>query len=444
VSGIASLITDSTASVRTSPNYWASDTSGGYIEVDLGQIQQITNVVMYGVAAKTYIGVKVEVRITNDNITSAVNTVTLTTNNTQHTVGYNKCAFTYAPATFTGTFIQDNTPPLSAMDTSGGVLTFQSIGNSVSNFFNSIINPIKTTDPMGVLNTQVSAAEERAKGILKVAAANIQLQGCPTTKCSDPAVLSEIMKRYNADNSVVNSQFGGETNTMTAISKAGISGPNTCDVLFSNLYNLYDDFLYPPVDTNTSTVAKRFTVTNTGSCVMQVAPGPTSIVDISMNAIGLMSSTSSLTRPFSSSCQINCRDQTILSALKTKLNTDSVRPNVIPNFTSVLQSFPNGANTCEYMMTKDVTTRNTLTNSSSTQQGIQTYVSATFTPNLNTCSFTLNTANEFDPDLITTTTDNITGLVKTLLNNVDTTLPFLFNYDNTTKSRLVDESVKIL
>jgi hypothetical protein len=252
------------------------------------------------------------------------------------------------------------------------------------------------------------------------------------------------MKRYNADNSVVNSQFGGETNTMTAISKAGISGPNTCDVLFSNLYNLYDDFLYPPVDTNTSTVAKRFTVTNTGSCVMQVAPGPTSIVDISMNAIGLMSSTSALTRPFSSSCQINCRDQTILSALKTKLNTDSARPNVIPNFTSVLQSFPNGTSTCEYMMTKDVTTRNTLTNISSTQQGIQTYVRATFTPNLNTCSFALNTTTEFDPDLITTTTDNITGLVKTLLNNVETTLPFLFNYDNTTKSRLVDESVKIL
>jgi hypothetical protein len=446
-SGIASLITDGTTSVRTSPNYWqsATATAGEYIDIDLGQSQGITSIILYGVAGATYNGAKIQVLTTNESNATPVYSNTLTNNNTQQTITYNQCTFTYAPTSLSGTFIQDNTPSLAAMDTSGGVLTFQSIGSSITKFFNSIVNPIKAADPLAVLNTNVNAADTTAKNTLNAAAANAQIQGCPNVKCSDPAVLTAIMNRYNSDNSTVSTEFGGETHAMQAIAKSGISGPNSCDVLFTDLYNLYDDFLYPPVNSSTSTMTKRFILTNTGNCAMQVAPGASSIVDISMNAVGLIASSSSLTAPFSvKSPSINCRDPAVLSAVKQKINTQFATTNVVPNFTTILESFANGNTSCEYHMTKDVTTKNTITNSFSTVPGLDTYITANFTENYSTGAFTLNTVAEYDPDLITTTTDTITGVANSYINGVAVSLPFLYNYDNSTPSTRVNVTVQNL
>jgi hypothetical protein len=311
------------------------------------------------------------------------------------------------------------------------------------NVFNSIINPIKTQDPLGVLNRNVTEAQTAAQNTLNSVAANQTLQGCPNTKCSDPAVLAAIMAGYNNAN-LSKEQYGAETNTMIQIAKAGVAGPNACDVLFTDLYNQFDDYLYPAVGpSEKTTMTKRFTLTNTGNCVMAVAPG--GIIDVSMNAVGIMSSAANLTTPYSTEqCKVNCRDNALLASLKAKLNTDSQTATVLPNFTTVTQSFLNGYSTCEYMMTKDITTKNATTGTFSTESAIETFVTATFNVNPTTCAATLNTVTEFDPDLITTTTDNTTGNTTSFIKGVKVNLPLLFNYDNTTPSSLVNETVKII
>lgn len=446
-SGLPSLITDGTASIRSSPSYWAAATATAaeYIDIDLGQSQAISNIVFYGIAGGAYNGVQIQVLMSNETFAKPVFSSTLTNASTPQTIRYNKCAFTYAPTTPVGTFIQDNTPPLSATDTSGGVLTFQSIGRTITSVFNNVIAPINALNPLGALNTNVQSANTAAKNTLNAAAANIQLQGCPNTKCSDPAVLTAIMNRYNADNNIVTSQFDTETRTMSAILKAGVSGPNTCDVLFTDLYNLYDDYLYPAVNTVTTSMAKRFVMVNPGNCDMQVMNGTNSIIDVSMNTVGLIAPSSALTTPFvAPPCQVNCRDPAFLAAIKQKINTQSATSTVISNFKTILQSFASNKATCEYMMAKDITTKNTITNSFTTDTGIDTYVTATFVPDYGKCSFVLNTVTEFDPDLITTTTDTITGATNTFMNGMPVELPNLYNYDKTIPSGRVDETVQIL
>jgi hypothetical protein len=308
-----------------------------------------------------------------------------------------------------------------------------------------VIAPINALNPLGALNTNVQSANTAAKNTLNAAAANIQLQGCPTTKCSDPAVLTNIMNRYNADNSVVADQFGAETHVMSAILKAGISGQNTCDVVFTDLYNLYDDYLYPGVNTVTSTMGKRFLLSNTGNCNMEVMPGTQSIIDISMNSVGLIAPSSALTTPFvAPPCQINCRDPAVVAAIKQKLNTLGATGKTISNFTSITQSFASNNSTCEYRMTKDITTKNTITNAFKTDTGIDTYVSARFKGDYSKCAFTLDTIKEYDPDLVTTTTDRTTGGTNTFINGLPIVLPILYSYDNTTPSGKVNENVLIL
>jgi hypothetical protein len=95
-------------------------------------------------------------------------------------------------------------------------------------------------------------------------------------------------------------------------------------------------------------------------------------------------------------------------------------------------------------MKKDTTTTNARTNTKTTQKGLEIYASASFTMNTATCSFTLNTVQEFDPDIITTSIDMVTGLTTAIMNGVNINLPFLFNYDNTTPSSLVNETPTIL
>ena len=446
VSGVAALITDGTTSVRASPSYWAAATTGAeYIDIDLGQSQAISNIVFYGIAGGVYAGVQIQVLMTNETFAKPVFSSTLASGATPQTIRYNQCAFTYSPLSPVGTFIQDNTPQLSATDTSGGVLTFHSIGRTITSVFNDIIAPIKALDPLGVLNTNVKSADTAAKNTLNAAAANIQLQGCPNTKCSDPAVLKAIMNRYNADNSVVESPFSAETHTMSAILKAGVSGSNFCDVIFTDLYSLYNDYLYPAVNTETTTMAKRFVMNNTGNCTMQVMDGTNSILDISMNTVGLIAPSSALTTAFTAPpCEVKCRDPAVIAAVKQKINSQSAAGSVISNFKSILQSFASSTTSCEYFMTKDVTSKNTITNAFVTETNLDTYVTAKFTPNYENCSFALDAVAEFDPELITARTDRVTGETVAFMNGVPVELPFLYSYDNTTPSGKVNETVQIL
>jgi hypothetical protein len=442
VSGPSALVTDGTLSLRASPKYWASTTlANEFIAVDLGASSDIASIIVYGVANGSYTGVQVQIANYLDLDVTPIYSTTLPAGQTTYTISqFNKCTFTYTKLDSPYSYIQDTTPPLANVDTSGGVLSFQSITNSIMNLYNSVINPLKATDPVGKLSSDINSANTAVSNIVGAAVSSLELQGCPTTKCSDPAILTAIANRYAIDNSTVSKQYGAETNTMSQIVKAGISGPNTCDILFTNSYNFYDDYLYPPTLTKNTTTVKRFMMTNMGNCALQVSPGSTSIIDVSMNAVGIIPASANLASPFTvKPCQVNCRDPALLASLKTKLNSIIPNPNAIPNFTGVNESFANGTSTCEYFMTKDMTNKNPITRAISTEANVETYVTATFTANSATCSFTLDTVKEIDPELITTST---TGNI--LLNGQPVSLPYLFNYDPTTPSPRVNKTRTVL
>lgn len=439
--GISSLVTDGTISLRTAPNYWSSGNSQNMsIDVDLGISRDIASITIYGAEGINYQGVTVKILNSVDAGAVALYSTTLPANqNTFTLTNFTACTFDYSINSSSFSFVQDTTPLLSSIDTSGGVLSFKGITDSVVGLYNTMVASVKSANPLKILSKEVTSANTAVSNIMNAAAANLQINGCPNTKCNDPAILTSISNRYNSDKAALTTQYGAETNVMSQITKAGVSGPNTCDVMFTNLYNFYDDALYPPTSTENSTMVKRFTMTNTGNCALQVTPG-SAIIDISSNAVGIIPASSAVTPPFNvKPCQVNCRDPTLLRSVKTKMNSTAAGTK-IPNFTSVLQSFANGSSTCEYMMTKDVTSTNSRTSKTTTQRGIQTYVTASFTMNASNCSFTLNSATEVDPELVTTTQDNITGLITAKINGRSVALPYLFNYDNTTPSPLVNET----
>jgi hypothetical protein len=444
--GISSLITDGQLKERPSPNYWSGDNYADMsIEVDLGINREISSITIYGVAGNNYQGVTVQILGSVEKNAVPVYTTTLQSGKTQFTLSnFPTCAFTYTPLTSPYTFIQDTTPVLSSIDTSGGVLFFKGITDSIVGLYNTVVQNISTVNPLKVLKEDIKAANTTVTNIVASAAANLQLNGCPNTKCSDPAILHSIANTYNANNSPISTQYGRETNVMTQISKAGVSGPNTCDVLFTNIYSFYDDFLYPPTTSQNTTMIKRFTMNNMGNCALRVAPGSITI-DLSSNAVGILPASSVVTPPFNiKACEVNCRDPAILASVKAKANSMVSADSSIPNFTTVLQSFANGPNTCEYSMRKDVTRTNLTTKKTTTAKGIQTYITANFTTDPTNCRFTLSTVNELDPELVTTKMDPITGIQTAYVKGLVVDPPYLFNYDNTTPSTQVNETPLII
>ena len=439
--GISSLVTDGTLSERSAPSYWSSGLySDMSIMVDLGISSEISSIIIYGVAGTSYNQVSVEILGSTDVNAAVIYSTTLKGNNTTFTISnFTSCAFSYSRLNSDFSFIQDTTPLLNSIDTSGGIMSFKNITNSIVDLYNTIVGDVKKNNPLGTLDKDITDANTTVSNIVNYAAATLKLTGCENTNCRDPATLTSISNYYNSKNSVASDEYGVETNLMTQITKAGVSGANTCDVMFTNLYNSYDEFIYPPTSSQNSTMIKRFTMQNTGNCVFQVAPGSV-IQDVTENPVGVMSSSSVITSPFKiPSCQINCRDPTLLASVKTKMNSTAANGK-IPNFTSVLQSFPNGASTCEYLMTKDVTFTDPKTQKQKTSTAIQTYITAKFTMDTTKCSFTLNTTAEADPQEVTTTQDSITGLITAKINGAKITLPYLFNYDNTNPSSRVNET----
>ena len=351
------------------------------------------------------------------------------------------CTFNYTASLGPGIFIQQNTPLLSAVDTSGGIFTFKGITKAVTDIFTGTIAPMLALDPMGKLKQTVLNSDTAANNMLKAATTLQGLQGCPNTKCSDPSVLAAIMQRYNVDNNSPADDFGVEINVMNRILRAGTSGPSSCDVLFENLYEMYDDILYDPASSETTTKVYRFPLTNIGNCQFQANAG----TDVSGNGFGVSSDASTLPTPFTqAACTVNCRDPAILRSVKQRLETRYASPNSVPNFKSISQSFLNGANVCEYQMLKDVATKNTITQQFTTETDMSTYVSAVFNVNPTGCTFTLKEATEYFPDDITYVTDPVTKIQSPYINKVKVKIPTLYDYDETQPSRKVNGQTQIL
>jgi hypothetical protein len=454
------IITDGTVTPRSMPYIWKSGYVPGstlsaemltayqkeeYIDIDLGMSYPIQSVKYYGGSDSANNTVSIELLATRGTNDTYITKNILQTNDRNQTILFNKCTFKYSGVlSGAGSFIQENTPFLESVDTSGGVFTFQTIGKTIVNTINSIINPINTIDPLGKLNSNVSAAQQTAANTMNSIAAMQTLNGCPNVKCNDPDVLNAITNMYNISNLTITDGVA-ETRKMTRIIKSGISSGNTCDVLFTDLYEEYDDYLHEPTNKSSAIVAKRFTMTDTGNCAIQVLPGPDSIVDISANAIGITTPASVLPNVFNANiCQVDCRDNGILNNLKTMLATQLQTTSVIPTFKSILQSFPSAPNKCEYMMKKDVTAKSPTRGTFSTNTDLETYIEASFTVNHKTCAFTLETVKEYDPDLVTSKLNRSTNVLESFINGILVNLPSLYMYDNTNPSTRVNETVQNL
>ena len=390
---------------------WKSTPSmNEYVDIDLGQVQPISSIIYNGT-------INARVQLMNDTLNAPTDVATITTET--QTITFNKCAYTFTE-TSAGSFIQSTTPYLEATDTSGGVFTIASIGKNIINIYNSIVNPINKLDPTTNLVSDVMAAGNTSRSILNLVGENQTLSGCPTTKCSDPSTLASIMKSYNSKNSS-SDQYGRETHTMTAISKSNISSPNTCDVMFNDLYEEYDDYLYKPTTSTTELKTQRVTLQNINGCNNMTV---TSAVDIESNA-AVLSDIGNISPLYTvDKIQIDCRDPTLIANIKMGLPTTS--PDGIPSYKSILQSFLNGT-TCEYMMSKDIN-----------GETYDTYISAKVAGNN-----TVETLKEYDPDTIDSATDSA-GNIRYTMNSIPVTIPFLFEYDNTDPSPRVNETVRIL
>lgn len=445
---VPSVIVDGDLKPHARPNYWLANRNEKHqhIEIDLGRIYPISSITYYppldgdlGFTSNARIQV-LDMNGTFEKPIWEMRLKTITSPQPE-TLTFNKCSFDFSTITYDNTFIQDNTPYLNAVDTSGGVLTFDSIGTKIMNAFNSIVKPLIDAKPMDVLDTSVKAAEESVINLTNTIGATLPIsRDCQNVKCTDPAIMKAIMKRYNVDSSTPTKQFGTITNTMTQISAAGTGSPGSCEVLFTQLYNQYEDFLYDPVITKNNTLTKRFKMVNTGNCTFDVAPGATSITDISMNAFGLTSKNAILQVPFANTvCQVNCRDPAHLAKIKASFDSktssrvstyDKSTITVLQSLKTVTQSFQRTPSICEYMALKDVTTKSSTANNFSTEPGVSTYLTASFRLD-SACSATFQEMIEFDPD--TTTSSDGTAYV----NGTVMQIPYLMAYDKTNPSNKV-------
>jgi hypothetical protein len=108
-------------------------------------------------------------------------------------------------------------------------------------------------------------------------------------------------------------------------------------------------------------------------------------------------------------------------------------------FNTVKQTFQSSPLSCEYMMTKTITTKSKVTGKSSAAQPVDTYVKAIFTLAADGCTPVLSSTKEYDPAKITFSTDYSTSY----LNGTKVTLPSLFDYEPTkVTSTRVDSTVK--
>lgn len=419
---------------RVLPNIWQNATkfarTTDYWELDLGSIQPIDSIIYYPGADKNTKGVRVQVLTENGVASSPTYDAEISNNaNPYNLIQFHKCEYKYSKATsdMTGDFIQDNTPLLSAIDTKDGVMSFKNIGGSIVNLFNNMVKPLTEQDPLGLLNKKATSSDNTAKSLLATVASNQTLEGCPTLKCNSDSVLSAIMKRYNEINApTTGEQYEVETVEMTQVLKAATSGPNTCDVVFNELYTLYDDYLYPPVESKTTVKAKRFTLNNTGNCQFSVDRGNNAIRDISLNEVSISTRESLLSGVFKNTdSKLDCRNNAYIVDIKSKLAQTNTAINE-QTFTAIKQSVASGPTTCEYLMTKNVTKTDTTTLRKTTETDLETFVKATFTSG---ATYTVNTVREYDPEVLT---------------GQEADIPYLYNYDRTVTGSRVDETVKII
>jgi len=362
-----------------------------------------------------------------------------------------KCTFTLAAdgvkVLKKSSFLQPTSPPLSAIDTSGGVFGFSSVIDAVGSAWNRLL-PINPTGMATDITNNAKQTNEIVNKMLDTISANKTL--LDTNKnCKSPEVLARIMTAYNIEKGPKDTDaYAVRKNTMTRILKSGQSTANTCDVLFENLEELYEDYTVDITDKESAikTVkAARFKFTNVNNVPV---PDRTSIeYDISSNALGLITDGAALSPLYSGpSSSVDCRSLAVIDGIKRMASGKRERTankETLTSLYTVEESFQTTPLSCEYAMKKVIRFTDLGKNVSVNTQPITTYLKALFTLDNDGYTIKLASAKEYDPNDMDFAKDGTTKL-----NGIVTILPSILYYDfrndkNITSSRIIVRSQKI-
>ena len=361
-----------------------------------------------------------------------------------------QCDFTLGTTTpsLKPVYLLPNVPAFSATDTSGGVFAYSGIINTLKTAWNSLSGsgkPIQSEDLVIPVQENIKQSDAIVNQMLETVAANQTIAGT-FKKCNDTDVMGAMMLAYNisrgpadTDDTVV------EKYIMNRILKSGQSTPTTCDVLFEELYELYDDYMVDitnPENKGSEVKAVRFKMSAVaGNAVpAQDIPGkaPKNIIDLSSNALGILTNVSLVTPPFSGpSYTVNCMDPTLLAKYRPILESvtrKSAGYKVRSSFRTVKGTFQPTPLTCEYLMTKDDSYSSTAQNYSYKETGVNTVAKATFAVGPDGKSVTFKTITEYYPDDITESADQL----HTYMNGKEVILPNLsyYNFSNNVSKRV--------
>jgi hypothetical protein len=257
-------------------------------------------------------------------------------------------------------FLQANSPPLSDPDTSGGVFSFSSIVDTAANSWKALTQ-VTATSALAPITTNLQQSNAVVKQMLATMQGSTGKQILNSTKrCQDPDILKLMMTAYNIEKGPpVNGEYNIIKNTMTRILKAGQSTPSTCDVLFENLEEGYDDYIEDITDKANriqSVKTARFKFLTTTNPNAPVVPDMKSIMyDISSNAVGLAGDSSALSPVYTGpSCSVDCGNTVQIKVITNQLssNVATTTHTKRTTYTSVQETFQSSPLSCEYKMMK--------------------------------------------------------------------------------------------
>jgi hypothetical protein len=369
-----------------------------------------------------------------------------------------KCLFTRvsdgSAALNSGTFIIDATPQLkdrmyniAGKDVSGiEVSPYKAVTNTVRGFFTDTIAPLFKIDFKGDIVKPAQTVEKSLETTQKVVAQALPFKACPEKKCSDEPLLLAMMSAYNTVQQPAQIS-GGEGNTMKRILKAAVSGPDTCDVLFENLYELYDDIMQPPLESYVDTKVYRFKVTQTdpGNCstAFTVAATASAMQDISGSSLVINYDTAALATPYSPPVErmFDCRQPAFMNEVRQRLEQKNNVNDSLAVYKAVTLSFQRGNTQCEYKMFKDIAYINDRTGEMVTETEVETFVRVDVDFNVATGAATIRKVEDFDTGNVDFVFNATTADYDYYINGTKVTMPFLFAYDEATASPRVNTDV---
>jgi len=332
-----------------------------------------------------------------------------------------------------------------------GVGAVSNIMSSLKSTWNSFL-PKQSEELVTPIVSNLKTANSSVKNMADTVA-DMQTIAGTDKRCKDREVLTNIMMHYNnvnapkQDGSItatttkdaaekLQQQYGPTKKTMLRILKAGQSTPNTCDIMYEESVDMYDDYIEDIVNKDYAfkqVKAARFVMNG-------VIPdsNPKRITDISANALGIMSDRTVVNPPFSSkdispACVIDCRDPNIIEAVRAKVNSNKHTGSdaggaYTETYTlkTIKNSFQPSPYVCEYTIIKDGVQKYNTRNASYADPNVETYVRGVFsTDPAPTCSHNVVKIDEYDPEFVSWTNNNYPAKYK----GVNTIIPYIYSYN---------------